>query len=229
MTLARVDFLATDFTDLITQKGYNVKIEFSVRCPCIDPSTGRGVPNCSNCDGRGNYYYQSTNTKGLITRMNKEVQMGDSIGALEPGYAYLTLPHTSFISVFDRVTNLDSTVIYSEVVLHNGTEDSLTYVPVGSVLYAAIQASPTSPIVPLNQGTDYTLDVDGNITYSEALSPTLTSGQGITFRYYCNPIWIVKDTNNYVRDTFVLFGNPTDTFTNMPIRALMKLEFMGES
>jgi hypothetical protein len=161
--------------------------------------------------------------------MNKEVQLGDSIGTLEPGYAYLTLPHTEFISVFDRVTNLDSTVIYSEVVLHNGTEDSLTYPPIGPVVYAAIQDTPSSPIVPLNQGTDYTIDDEGNITYSTALTGTLTSGQGITFRYYFNPVWIVKDTNNYVRDTFVIFGNPTDTFTNMPIRALMKLEFMGES
>lgn len=226
--LTRVDFLGTDFTDLITQKGYSVLIENNIKCPCVDPDTLRTVPDCVGCDGRGNYYYTSYNTKGMISRMNKESQKGDPIGLLEPGYAYITLPQGSQLTMNDRVTNLDSTVIYSEVMLHSDV-DQTRYNSVGRIVFAGIQASKLAPLQPLVQDVDFTIGHNGILSYSPALAAQLSSGQGISIRYYCNPVWIVKDNGNFIRDTFVTFQQPSDLFTNLPVRALMKLEFMGES
>lgn len=227
--LSRADFSPQLFTDLINQKGYNLKIEYSVICPCIDPTTGRPIDNCSQCDGRGNYFYNSVTTRGNITRLNREAIMAESMGALEPGNAYLTLPHGTFVAVNDRVTNLDSTAQFGEVIQHSPNGDFLRYPPVGNIIFAGIQNSPTSEVQSLVQNTDFSVNSTGEITWISSTGLGLSNGQGVAFRYYYNPVWIVINMINYVRDTQVANFMPQPTFENLPVRCLMRLDYMGSS
>jgi hypothetical protein len=224
--LVRVDFSPQDFEDIIQAKGYRILWEKAMNCPCIDSATLRVVADCNQCDGRGKFFYQSENIKGIITRQNKELQIGDAIGILEPGSAYLTVSHNKFVSQFDRITNLDSSALYTETLFHSDKQgDWLRYVPVGNVVAALTQPTRTSPVITLQQNQDYKLQGNQLIWLSGTNKPK--DKQGISVRYNYNPVWLVTNVINYVRDTFVQFGNPTDTFTPMPVRVEMRLEYLG--
>lgn len=227
--LRRVDFKVTDFNDLITEKGYRLRWSQRVRCPCVDPATQRGVEGCPQCDGRGNFYFGFTEIKGIITRQDKELQIGESVGALEPGDAYLTTSSNNKLGFQDRITNLDSVVMKMETLLHTETgTDQLSYPPVEPISYAAWQPTKNSNVIPLTEGADYSIDANtGIITWLNNNKPN--DGSGVSFRYICHPVWLVWDVPNYVRDTFVKFGNPTDEWEAMPLRVRMRLEFLGPS
>jgi hypothetical protein len=226
MTLARVDFNPQDFEDIILQKGYRILWEKVMRCPCLDPTTGRAVQGCPRCDSRGKFYYASSEIKGIITRQDKEAQIGDIMGVLEPGDAFLTTSATNKLSMFDRITNLDSTVVYDEILVHDDKEgDWLRFVPT-VVDVAAYQTTRTSDLTFLVKDTDYTVANDGKLSWLTTNKPA--HGQGVTFRYQYHPVWTVLDTPNYVRDTFVkLVGG--DTNTQLPVRVHIRLEQLGKS
>jgi hypothetical protein len=230
MSLARVDFNPQDFEDIIQQKGYRVLWEKNLICPCIDPVTLHPVPNCVNCDGRGKYYYDPKEIRGLITRQTKELLIGEALGVLESGTAYITVSHDNYINKFDRMTNLDSTVKYQETVIHDdktGEADWLSYPVATTVEVAITQPTRTSPLVTLVQNIDFTIEADGKIDWISAKKPR--DKQGVSFSYYMHPVWEVISIPNYVRDTWVLQGNPTDTVSKLPIRAEIRLEFLGPS
>jgi len=225
--LQRVDFDPQQFIDLINTKGLNLLWEKQIPCPCVDPTTRQAVADCNVCDGTGRYYYTSSTIRGLINREQKQPDAQHNLGILNLGEAYLTVEHVNFMSLFDRITNIDSQVIFNDMVLHTNNVNSgdwLSYTPVGNVLYA-VTSTAKNTVTPLVQGTDYTLGTDGKITWvTETVS---TEGQAVSFRYMTRPTWIVMDTPNYIRDTFVKFNNPTDEFQMMPVRFMIKLEFLG--
>lgn len=226
--LNRADFNPKDFEDLIQQKGYSLRWDQSVNCPCIDPATGHAVEECSQCDSRGHLYYNSAQIKGIITRQNKEMQIGDAIGVLEPGDAYLTTSATNKLSEWDRVVNLDSLAVYHETIIHNEKGvDKLRYPPVGNVIVAVCQSTRNSNIIHLQQNVDYDLNANGTISWLSKSKPTLN--MGISFRYNHHPVWLVINTPNYIRDTFVKQGMPTDSFSAMPVRVQIRLEQFGEA
>jgi hypothetical protein len=223
--LNRVDFIPSDFEDIIQQKGYNLNWSKSVACPCIDPATSHAVPDCINCDGRGRYFYESENIKGIITRQNKELQIGETIGTLEPGDAFLTVSHDKFLSIYDHITNMDSTTVFTETIIHSDKSgDWLRYPSIGNVLAAFTQTDARGPVVVLKQNEDFTLS-DSQIIWISVKKPN--DQQGVSFRYMYNPVWQVTKTVNYVRDTQLVFGNPTDTPVKMPIRVQIQLEYLG--
>jgi hypothetical protein len=226
MSLNRVDFDTQAFEDLITQKGYRINWEVGSLCPCIDPVTNHALPDCPLCDGRGRYYGSAQQIKGIITRQNKEINIGDAMGVLPPGEAYLTTSHTNQMSLWDRITNLDSVVVNSELFFHDETGgDWLRYQPIGSVLSAFTTDSRLGPIRALIQNKDFKINPDNSISWlSDNSRPKVK--QGVSFRYNHNPVWIVINNINYVRDTMVLFGNPVDTPVPMPVRVQMKLEYL---
>lgn len=224
--ISRVDFNVQDFEQLIEQKGYRLQWEKATICPCIDPATNHGVEGCPQCDGRGKYYYSSSEIKGVITRQNKELQIGDVFGALEPGEAYLTVPAKYKLSQFDRVTNLDSIGVYSEVIIKDLEDDDyLRYTPIGAVDFAGYQPTLKSNIINLVQGVDYTFDADGKITWLTANKPAANTG--FSFRYNCHPVWLVTTMPNYIRDTFVANEGLADTAKAMPLRVSIRLEHLG--
>jgi hypothetical protein len=225
--LPRADFRPRYFEDFIQQKGYRVLWEKSVPCPCIDSKTMHPVPDCKECDGRGRNFYASETIKGLITRQDKELQIGDAIGALEPGRAFLTVSHDKFLSPFDRITNLDSTTVYSETLLHSEKSgDWLRYKPIGNILEAFVQPTRYSSLVSLKQNQDYKVGDDNSIEWLIATNRPANL-QGVSLRYFYNPVWLVTNLVNYVRDTWVTFENPVDTSMNLPIRAEIRLEYLG--
>lgn len=222
--MPRVDFNELDFENLINQKGYDILWEQQLRCPCVDPITGRVTPDCVNCSARGFYYLPGVQIKGIITHQSKEVNLNDMRGVLEPGEAFLTVTHDNFIGAFDRITNLNSTTIYSETVIYNpNLGNSLRYPPVGNIVSCITQPGQNVPVVQLVQGTNYTVDSQGNLTFITAMQPQ----QAISIRYFYNPVWIVHADVNFVRDTYVAFQEPVDTFVNMPIRVKMRLEALN--
>lgn len=227
MTLARVDFNPQDFEDILQQKGYRLTWEKAIRCACIDPATLRPTPDCISCDGRGHYYYDPTEIRGVITRQSQQLELGsrEGLGILEPGSAYVTVSHNNYLSQFDRITNLDSSVKYTETLVHSEKSGDWLSYPVISMEIAITQPNRLAPTVILQPNVDFTLEADGKINWISSKKPA--DKVGVSFAYFMHPVWLITSMPNYVRDTFVLNGNTTDTVAKMPIRAEMRLEFLG--
>ena len=121
---------------------------------------------------------------------------------------------------WDRLTHKNSQVRYSEIIIkgeRRGT-DKLKFIPLKvDVLRTTTQE--------YDYGIDFTFDkVTDKIDWTPPGNEP-NRGEQYTVDYFTHPRWIVIDLPNVLRDTFVKSKRAGETFTPMPVRAVIKLEF----
>jgi hypothetical protein len=216
----RVDFNTVEFYRTINQKGYTVVWEKSSICPCITKDR-EGQPdfNCPLCYGKGRYYFDPQNILGIMTAFTNEAKWNQT-GEILQGASYFTCLPESKLGFWDRVTNYHSKIRYSEVLIKgiaNGA-DRLRFKPV-EVLGLRTVSNPYA------KDRDFRYDetnqsIDWSLTGIEP-----NSGEQYSVEYLCHPRWIVIDLVNVLRDTQVKAKKPGVQFTEMPVRAMIRLEF----
>lgn len=246
----RVDFKPDKFVLAIETKGYRVAWSRAAQCPCtpINDQTEQPSPNCSLCDGRGWFYFAPAlatvdeDTVGTLTDVQRAIVQSnaaviraimtgittekvpyDPIGSRLEGVMNATVRPENRLGYYDRITNLDSLIVYSEVV------------------EAGDPASPLStryPIVALNlvrsETTAYTAPTlslsAGKIVWNDSLTAP-ASGTLLLVHYLCHPVWLVVNHPHAIRTSPVKFktGSPVSPAGNpepLPIQAVIKYEFL---
>ncbi len=69
-----VPFRPTDFDAVIWNKGYALKIEKAVACPCRG-TDGSPLSDCENCYGLGYFYINPFDTRAIMTSLNSETKL----------------------------------------------------------------------------------------------------------------------------------------------------------
>lgn len=102
------------FDASIWQKGYDCLVHKAIECPCKTTGDNSNLPTCSNCGGTGWVYINPTQTKALITSINKDTKYKS--WSLElVGTMSVTLRDIERASFMDRITFINETGIFSEV------------------------------------------------------------------------------------------------------------------
>jgi hypothetical protein len=214
----RSDFQVIEFYKIIDQKGYEITWEKSAICPCI-PKDSHGQPdvNCPLCLGKGRYWFDPKNIKGIMTSFQEEARWNQT-GEIMSGTSYITTLPENKLGFWDRMTNVHSLVRYSEIVVkgNHDISDRLRFKPADVLQLRTVKDVFTKNVdFKLNE-VNQTIDWIGN-------QPN--TGIQYTVEYECHPRWICIDLVNVLRDTQVKSKKPGITFTPMPVRAVVRLEF----
>jgi len=230
------EFVVSDFDDAIDEKGYDFEWSRATLCPCeTNTDTKQPDPTCSVCRGDGIIFFNPddplSNTKfvqikGITTNMTKDPQVYFRSGQFIMGLSMVTVKPINHISWGDRLVSVDSVVPHYQIVdgtgdtlIKHGTKgDEFLKFPVNSVNLLRTTDTIFTEI------EDFTVTEDGDILWN--ITPP---NEPISVHYLYHPIWIVQSHIHTYRDTFVKFKNPSPKFTTMPIQAMIKLKFIGES
>lgn len=248
----RVDFKPDDFTLLVETKGYRLAWSRASFCPCkpINDQTEQPDPNCPICEGSGWIRFKpeaavvNTNIigeldslqqaivndnasviRGIMTGItNTRVPYDQVLPRLE-GVMNLTVRHENKLGYHDRLVNLDSTIIYSQVIDYDGGALTPLRYPVRYVNLVRSVTQTFTEIGTENPGGDYHL-VDGKIQWASGKAPP--TNERLAVHYLTHPTWRVVEHPHAMRTTPVKYKTTSKTgdAEPLPVQAVCKLEFM---
>lgn len=216
----RSDFQTVEFERAVKKYGYVVSWEKSSICPCI-PKNASGQPNpiCPLCLGKGRYWYDPIDIQGVMVNFSEEERLNQT-GEVVAGTSYFTTLPQYKLGFWDRITHWHSFIRYSELIEKgaHGGKDKLRFIPLDILKLRTVER-------------EYTFEadfkIDGTTRYID-WSPYLyepNSGEQYSVEYTMNPCWIVIDITNVLRDTYTKSKKPGITFTELPVRAVVRLEY----
>ena len=216
----RTDFQIDEFQHIIAQKGMIVQWEKATKCPCVQIA-GSGQPdyNCPLCMGKGWTWYDPQQIQGIMTS-NTEQYKYEHPGEFGTGTSNFTTISQNKLGYYDRLTNMDSLVRYSDLVKkgdHNG-KDRLRFQPIEIGYCRDLTNEYVAKV-------DF--DYDPN-SFEINWIPTghePNSGVRYSVEYVTHPRWIVIEMPNVFRDTYVKRKKPFITFVELPVKAMVRLEW----
>lgn len=244
----RVDFKPDDFALAIETKGYLLLWERAIECPCtpVTTQTEQPDPNCELCKGIGVIYFGASDAqilseytlndlqqhlvdttggmviRGLINTVTSKQNPYDVIGKWVEGSANLTVRHENRVGYYDKITSLDSRIVFKEVIVADGTNTLPTRYPVIGVNYMrTVDTEYTS-------GAEFYIE-NGVITWHPGNVPDENTRFAV--HYLCHPTWLIIEHPHAVRVTSNLFKTKTPTTPTgeprqLPIQAAMRYDFM---
>ena len=258
----RVDFKPNKFDLAIENKGYLLAWTRACVCPCIavTEKTNQPNPNCPQCKGQGWFYIGGNQTqdlseynfdvlqqkiiedsnamviRGIITNVMNQYDTLDRLTNWQSGKLSLTVRSENKLALYDRIVVLDPEIVYSEVVVADGTalidigrdQNQVRY-PVTGINHISGHAPDTDAPVAYEHGTDYAANDVGQIEWISGREPVAETR--LALHYHCHPVFLVVEHPHVLRSTLKKFkiqttktprGNPQP----LPIQAVVQYEFM---
>ena len=243
----RVDFRTDEYVLAIETKGYRVAWSRAAYCPCKPNNlqTDQPDPNCSLCHGHGWLLFKPVGAvtneditgelddvqqaivgstgavvRAIMSGITNKKEPYDQVRARLEGVMNATLRAENKIGYYDRLVNLDSTIVYSQV--HDYEESSspmeLTY-PVRAI---NLMRSATKTY---SETTDFTL-ASGKVVWVPGQEPP--AGERLGVHYLTHPTWRVIEHPHAMRLTPVKsktksrVGDPVP----LPVQGMCQLEFL---
>ena len=259
----RVDFETTDFDIVIETKGYRIAWSRACLCPCepVNKQTEQPDPNCTICKGSGWFYFAPAaatvdplkvgklNTvqtrltqdagviRGIMSGLAGTKVPYDPIGARLEGMSNCTVRAANKLGYYDRITNLDSTIVYSESLdAIAPTLPLKSRYPIVEVnlLRSATQTF-TGTANPTATNGDFSISANGDILWNNANPNALipSAGSKLVIHYLCHPTWLVIEHPNTLRTTPVKSKvkkplTPQGDPIPLPVQAVIRFEFLPE-
>ncbi len=248
----RVDFKKEQFELIIETHGYRLAWTRAANCPCdsvTENAKGHVDPNCDLCNGTGWYYFGHPGTlnidlvgdldsvqtaiveendamviKGILTSIQNRYNPWDKIGNWMSGTMQCTTRWQNKLGYYDKLTALDTEMVYSEVLVADGTRlTAARYLVTG-----VNQLRTTSTVYVAD--VDFKLE-DGKIAWYPGVIPVADTR--ITAHYLCHPTWLVVEHPHTSRMTNVKFKKadpvtPQGDPTKLPVQAIVQYDFLPD-
>lgn len=246
----RVDFKPDQFDLAIETKGYRLAWSRAAQCPCrpVNQQTEQSDPNCSICEGAGWLYFSPTREavldksagelddiqrallernkaaviRGVMSGISSKYQPFDQLGSRLDGTLVVTVRHQNRLGYYDKLVNLDSQIVYSEILeaVDPSLPLSTRYLMTGVNLLRSTDADYTE--------ADFTLEV-GRIAWLTGRAPA--PGTRLVCHYLTHPTWLVVEHPHAIRASPVKFKSqatsPRGEARPLPVQAIVKYEFLG--
>jgi hypothetical protein len=266
----RVDFAPSEFRKMVFTHGLRLTWEQAVECPCkrsaaddlvvsgnnlidiLETAGEKGTTfenrqECPACHGRGYLYHSPQEIRAICTRVGETPDAWKEWGEWARGALFLSTLPEHITGFHDRITLLDSVLVYRETLRRTGGIDALRYpiktrvLDTGSVedptesdpisvdvLYA-IKADADGAVDAetsvLTKVTDYTVTEDGKIKWiAEGNPPDV--GSFFSISYYAAPRFVVVDIPHAFRDTWIGTKTALPYFASLPVNAMCRLEYL---
>ncbi len=123
-------FSGAAFDRFLTNIGQDILWYASAACPCVNPASGAPDPACPLCVGKGRVWEKAVPTVVGIASQKTQEKWARS-GMYETGDMVLSIPGCSPMwesgGQFDKVTTLNGTDGFSEVLFHGKPTERLRY------------------------------------------------------------------------------------------------------
>jgi hypothetical protein len=216
-------FKQNDFEAFAWQKGYKVVFEQAIACPCRGTS-GEAKPTCKNCLGLGWVFINPTNTRALITNINKDTKFKywspELIGTIA-----VTVQNENKLSYMDKITMTGKTSIISEVkpVLENdGQKFIFCSYKVESInevfLYAGddVKLTRITDLCSIKSENGYVVLLDDSIEYSDNYNGV------VSIDYEHEVSYNVIDIPHEIRTSFIINSKGQRDEYEMPMQAIAR-------
>ncbi|MDP6971525.1 MAG: hypothetical protein QF921_08450, partial [Pseudomonadales bacterium] len=228
-------------------------------CARVNEQTKQPDPNCPRCNSTGFFYFGPKNyvipeaagelddvqkavlakNGGVVIRgvmasatRERDAHAGrawDQIGNWVRGDMRVTVRPENKIGYYDRLVNLDSEVIYTEIVTMPTLASTSTDRPTIKLRYPAISVTTvqdTSGIYEVDGAFDL---YKGDLRWHRAVAPAAETRLAV--HYTCHPAWLIMEHPHTIRETTRLrkTKNPKTPFGDpqpLPIQAVVRLEFL---
>jgi hypothetical protein len=247
--LVRADFRNEMWVQAIEAKGYRLAWSRTAQCPCqsINDQTDQSDPNCPLCEGSGWIFFKPegavANTKiigpldaiqtrfvgdhaaivhGIMTGLSNQQNALDPVGPWMQGMAMVTLRAENKLGYYDRITALDSRIVYSQVLKAGITATLKTKYPV-------VQANLVRSVAKVYvEGTDFDV-VIGDIVWKTGKAPVPATQ--LVVHYLTHPTYRVTEHPHMVRTTLTKFkvkapSTPQGEPIDLPVQGVLRYEFL---
>lgn len=218
-----VKFQKKRFDGLIWDKGYDVWIDRAMRCPCIQKSTGQGLPNCENCLGKGWIFIDRSETRVVIQSLNANKKY-ENWSEVTTGMAKVTARAIDRLAWMDRITIQNAEGIFQEVLfpqLFNGKIKAFPiYTPL-EIFECYLFDSVKTKLKILVEGVDYSIDGDALVFDDKYVNNKQFS---VSIRYAHCLVYHVTDMNRDVMVTRVREScqQETSESAQMPVNGVLR-------
>lgn len=217
MDIGRADFDPLKFDLEILQHSYRIIWQKSSLCSCLDQYTGQPDPTCPACNGTGFLYfdpYQIFGTAFAIDTNKSYIPLGQyTIGKIK-----VSLRAQDHVTYHDRLVFPDSVVVYSERIINNPDANGYLHLHFSCVQMDSIHFLS-------NEIVDYEIS-ETDSTLLKINDPTVILGQGVSVRYYFNPVYVVEEMPHELRGSFIKKGFPEPTWFELPKQVVAHREDM---
>lgn len=248
----RVDFKPDEYVLMIETKGYRLAWSRAAFCPCkpINDQTEQPDPNCTLCEGSGWVMFEpeaaviNTSVRGELDDLQQSIVdnnaavirgvMTGITGTRVPydqvlprleGVMNVTARHENKLGYHDRLVNLDSTVIYSQVYVYKGEAETELRYPVRYINLIQSVSQIFLEVSDQNPTGDFRL-VTGKIVWEAGKAPP--TDERLAVHYLTHPHWRVVEHPHNIRNTPVKYKTTSTVgdAESLPVQAVCKLEFM---
>ena len=228
---ANVFYRKNDFDALINLKGYSVKVERALRCPC-QTAENHPLTDCQNCNSTGYVFIAPIITKAIIHSINYDQKLKDWSPELIGTVSVTVRGDVEKLNFMDRVTlvNDDKTEnksVFSEVL-------TLRNVGAGNYIFTSYKATDivgifvfvnsTTPLVYLdakqytvNTENPYVIDFSFDFTSIANFNGTVTILYGTEMQYH------VIDIPHNIRNSYKLNHAGAEEQILLPVNAIARL------
>lgn len=223
------------FDQLLQNRG--IRFIHRKAIPCVNMRSlddSSHNPNCTICNGNGQYYYEEREIYGIFTS-NSLQRNFEQQGFWEIGTAVVTIP-TEYadgtqceLGMYDQLAIPDFTVRMYELKEYYPTtnnQQQLRY-PINTFEFmSSVEGGVLKTYV---KDTDFTI-VDNNIQWVSGNTPAYdaTTQRGSVFNvaYYSNPVYVVLNHMRELRVSQQLVAG-TKTAVRLPQQVLVKRDFLS--
>jgi hypothetical protein len=210
------NFVKNDFEILIWNKGYDVVLEKSVKCPCKSKGGGH-QSNCRNCGGTGWAFINPIQTRMILHSMNISTEYKEW-SEENMGTVSISCMDREELSFMDRITVLNGNAIFSEVLYLRDYDTNLFYFStynIKKILYIALFEGENQPYRRLEED-EYTFE-NNIITLSDSFE--YDEQMSLTIRYVHAPQYYVLDMGREVMNSFVQIRGE-ESNVSLPVSAV---------
>lgn len=219
----RTDFQVIEFTRAIKNYGYWMIWTKATICSCVTlDKNGQPDFNCPACLGKGKIWYDSRDIQGIMVGFSEleRFQYSEKFGELLSGTTYFTTFPENRLGFWDRLVHDHSTIRYSEIIKKGdyGKSDRFRFNPVEISLVRTVTKVYT-------EGIDFIFDYKLGLLNWIPTGYEPMTGDQYSVDYFMHPSWIVIDIPNVIRDTMVKRKQPGVSHTQLPMKAIVRLEY----
>lgn len=228
--------------------GYRLAWSSAVVCPCKIPNDQiqQADPTCTLCKGSGWFLQQPAPTPldidrffgplddlqkkiladhaspimGLMSNFVTNENAWDQVRRRLEGTTSVTVRAENKLGYYDRITNLDSVIVYSQTVEMPAEGERL------SLAYPAVRVNVLRTVSTVyHQDGEFVLN-EGDLVWDPAEMPA--PGTRLCAHYYCHPVWRVLDHPHSTRASLVKLKSslPKGKFVDLPVQANVRYEFL---
>lgn len=231
----RADFRTELFYQAIKQKGRFVIWRKAVLCPCFNPASGQTEMNCIDCDGSGFVYLDPMKIQSWMTQFDQRTDLYKHAGTWLSGEGSATVLPVHRCGFRDSLECIDDLMPFNEILVRGDRRGMRSKLPAGvdSARYRIQQAvrmaykDKADRTQLAEEFVDFVIQPGtGWISWMPGSERIIPPQARYSLLYNFHPVWIATSNGAASRVENSIKGQPKPTMVGLPVRVLIKLDFL---